>query len=99
MNTDDGNLSFGTAIDMSGFDEGITHIENKVSEIGDKAEAESARFTDAFAHIPTVKIDVVTNAAQSLKTIDAAFEEIDRVVDTNKAQIKELEDEYKRLSF
>ena len=98
MNTDDGNLSFGTAIDMSGFDEGITHIENKVSEIGDKAEAESARFTDAFAHIPTVKIDVVTNAAQSLKTIDAAFEEIDRVVDTNKAQIKELEDEYKRLS-
>jgi hypothetical protein len=101
MNTDgniDGTLSFGTALDTSGFDEGAQLIEEKVAELGDKAEAESARIREAFADVPTVNIDFVTNAAESLQTIDDAFAEIDRVVDTNKQQIQELEAEYQRLS-
>lgn len=97
MNVDDGTLSFGTAIDMGGFDEGAAHIEQKVSEIGDKAEAESTKIANAFANVPQVKIDIVTNAAQSLKTIDAAWNEIERVTNENKYQIRELEAEYKRL--
>lgn len=98
MNVDDGSLSFGTAIDMSGFDEGAAHIEQKVSEIGDKAEAESARISELLTNVPDVNIDVITNASESLAVIQQGFDEIDRVVDTNKAAIRDLEKEYAALS-
>lgn len=98
MNVDDGSLSFGTAIDMSGFDEGAAHIEQKVSEIGDKAEAESARISELLTNVPDVNIDVITNASESLAVIQQGFDEIDRVVDTNKAAISDLEKEYATLS-
>ena len=101
MNTDgniDGTLSFGTALDTSGFDEGSKQLEDKIAEIGAKAESESARIKEAFADVPKVNIDFVTNAAESLQTIDDAFAEIDRVVETNKSQIRDLETEYQRLS-
>ena len=97
--TKDGTLSFGTAIDTSNFDAGIAHIENKVSQVGTKAEAESQRISSLLTNVPTVNINVVTNAAQSLSTIDAAYAEIDRVVDMNQAAIRELEEEYKRLGI
>lgn len=97
MNVDDGTLSFGTAIDMGGFDEGAAHIEQKVSEIGDKAEAESARISELLTNVPDVNIDVITNASESLAVIQQGFDEIDRVVDTNKAAIRDLEKEYDRL--
>lgn len=95
--TKDGTLSFGTAIDTSNFDAGIAHIEDSVSQVGTKAEAESQRISSLLTNVPTVNINVVTNAAQSLSTIDAAYTEIDRVVDMNQAAIRELEAEYKRL--
>ena len=98
MNVDNGTLSFGTAIDMSGFDEGAAHIEQKVSEIGDKAEAESARISELLTNVPDVNIDVITNASESLAVIQQGFDEIDRVVDTNKAAIRDLEKEYATLS-
>lgn len=98
MNVDDGSLSFGTAIDMSGFDEGAAHIEQKVSEIGDKAEAESARISELLTNVPDVNIDIITNASESLAVIQQGFDEIDRVVDTNKAAIRDLEKEYAALS-
>lgn len=98
MNVDDGTLSFGTAIDMGGFDEGAAHIEQKVSEIGDKAEAESSRISELLTNIPDVNIDIITNASESLAVIQQGFDEIDRVVDTNKAAIRDLEKEYATLS-
>ncbi len=98
MNVDDGSLSFGTAIDMSGFDEGAAQIEQKVSEIGEKAGAESARISELLTNIPDVNIDVITNASESLAVIQQGFDEIDRVVDTNKAAIRDLEKEYATLS-
>lgn len=98
MNVDNGTLSFGTAIDMSGFDEGAAHIEQKVSEIGDKAEAESARISELLTNVPDVNIDIITNASESLAVIQQGFDEIDRVVDTNKAAIRDLEKEYATLS-
>ena len=33
MKEEDGTLRFGTAIDMSGFEEGMNNIEQKLSEI------------------------------------------------------------------
>lgn len=98
MNVEDGNLSFGTSIDTSGFDKGVEHLNESVAQIGAQAEAQSAKINELLTNIPTVNIDVVTNAGQSLQTIEQGFDEIDRVVDTNKAAIRELEAEYKRLA-
>lgn len=98
MNVEDGNLSFGTSIDTSGFDQGVEHLNESVAQIGAQAEAQSAKINELLTNIPTVNIDIVTNAGQSLQTIQQGFDEIDRVVDTNKAAIRELEAEYKRLA-
>lgn len=94
---EDGTLSYGTVIDTSGFDEGAAHIEQKVSEIGEKAEVESARISNLLSNVPQVNIEVITNASQSLETIEQGFLEIDRVIDTNRHAIDELEAKYKEL--
>lgn len=101
MNTDgniDGTLSFGTAIDMSGFDEGTQQIEERISEIGSKAESESTRINELLTNVPVVNLDIVGNASESLSKIQEGFDEIDYVVDANKSAIKELEAEYATLS-
>lgn len=98
MKQDDGTLSFGTAIDLTGFDEGMSAMESKVSNLGSSVEHESSKIIQALQNIPTLNIDVVSNAAESLSTIQTAYDEIDRVVDANGAAIRELENEYKRLS-
>lgn len=101
MNTDgniDGTLSFGTAIDMSGFDEGTQQIEERISEIGSKAESESTRINELITNVPVVNLDIVGNASESLSKIQEGFDEIDYVVDANKSAIKELEAEYVTLS-
>lgn len=98
MKEDDGTLRFGTAVDMSGFDEGMNQIEQKVTQIGDNVELESSRIAELLNKVPNVNIDFVTNASQSLSTIDSAFAEIDGVVNANKEAIRELESEYERLS-
>ena len=63
MKTEDGALSFGTAIDTSGFDEGINQIESKTAEAVAKVEAESQKIFTLLNNIPTVNINVVTNAS------------------------------------
>lgn len=95
---DNGTLSFATAIDTSGFEEGVARMEAMVSETSVNVEQESARIKEAFSSFPQVNIDVVTNAATSLETIDAAFAQIDAVVNENQSQIRALEAEYQRLS-
>lgn len=92
-----GKLSFGTVIDTTGFDEGIDAIENKVGELGASVEQETSKISHLLTNVPTLNIDVVTNASQSLETIDQAYAEIDRVTDLNKTAIKELETEFNRL--
>ena len=94
---EDGALSYGTVIDTSGFDEGAAHMEQKVSEIGEKAEAESARISSILSNIPEVNIDVTTNAPQSLAAVEEAFRQIDHVIDTNHYALDQLNDEYDRL--
>ncbi len=94
---EDGTLSYGTVIDTSGFDEGAAHMEQKVSEIGEKAEAESARISSILSNIPEVNIDVTTNAPQSLAAVEEAFRQIDHVIDANHNALDQLNDEYDRL--
>lgn len=94
---DSGKLSFGTVIDTTGFDEGIDAIESKVGELGNSVEQETSKISQLLTNVPTLNIDVVTNASQSLDTIDQAYAEIDRITDLNKTAIKELEAEFNRL--
>ena len=94
---DDGTLSFGTAIDVSGFEDGMQQIENKVSELTSSVESETTRISEMLSNVPTLNIDVVTNASSSLTTIDTAYAELDRVIDTNRSSVLALEEEYKRL--
>lgn len=95
--SNDTTLSFGAVIDTSNFDNGIAHIEGKVSEVGDKTQQETSRISQILQNVPTLNINVVSNASKTLATIDQAYAEIDRVADANKAAINQLEAEYNRL--
>lgn len=90
MKNDDGALSFGTAIDMSGFDAGIEQIEGKVAGLTSNVEVETSKISQLLANVPTLNIEVVTNASQSLSTIDTAYAELDRVIDTNRLSVLAL---------
>lgn len=97
MKNDDGALSFGTAIDMSGFDAGIEQIEGKVAGLTSNVEVETSKISQLLANVPTLNIEVVTNASQSLSTIDTAYAELDRVIDTNRSSVLALEEQYRQL--
>ena len=98
MNSEEGNLYFGAGLDNSQLQHDAQEATNILSDIGSKAEEQSHNIKKLLSDVPTVNIDVITNASTALDSIDAAFAEIDRVVDTNKAAIKELDVEYARLS-
>lgn len=94
MAEDNGTLSIGTAIDLTGFDEGVEQMIEHVNQAGDTIEQQSARIQSLLNDAPELHVDLST----VITDFDAAFAEIDRVVDTNNIAIKELEDEYKRLA-
>ena len=62
-----------------------------------QASQTSNRIKELLANVPVVTFNVETNAPKTLDEIEVAFLEIDQVVDTNKAAIKELAIEYDRL--
>ena len=97
MNNTDGTLYIGTAIDMSGAEAGAKRLAEIAEEMGQEVGEQAKRMHDLLTDIPTVNIDVVSNAASTLDTIQQGFDEVDRVVDANKSAIRELEEEYKRL--
>ena len=96
-NNTDGTLYIGTAIDMSGAEAGAKRLAEIAEEMGQEVGEQALRRHDLLTDIPTVNIDVVSNAASTLDTIQQGFDEVDRVVDANKSAIRELEEEYKRL--
>lgn len=96
-NNTDGTLYIGTAIDMSGAEAGAKRLAEIAEEMGQEVGEQAKRMHDLLTDIPTVNIDVVSNAASTLDTIQQGFVEVDRVVDANKSAIRDLEEEYKRL--
>lgn len=98
MESEQGKMYIGTAFDNSELYKGADEAKQIVRSVEDEAEQQSERVRELMTNIPTVNLDVVTNASSSLETIDQAFAEIDRVVDTNKAAIRDLEKEYQRLA-
>ncbi len=62
-----------------------------------QASQTSNRIKELLANVPVVTLNIETNAPKTLDEIEVAFLEVDQVVDTNKAAIKELSIEYDRL--
>lgn len=97
MNDNNGALSFGTAVDTSGFEQGMATIEEGISALGTRAEEASMSIQEALTNVPKVDIQVVTNTSD-LETIKLGLEETERIINLNKEGIQTLEAEYQRLS-
>lgn len=97
MNNDNGKSYYGIGLDNSQLQEDAAEASKILHGIDEEAERQSAAVRELLTNIPTINLDIVTNASTTLDTIDAAFAEIDRVVDTNKSAIRELDKEYQRL--
>ena len=97
MENDNGKSYYGIGLDNSQLKQDAAEASQILHGIDEEAERQSAAVRDLLSNIPTINIDIVSNAASTLDSIDAAFAEIDRVVDTNKAAIRDLEKEYDRL--
>lgn len=97
MTNDNGKAYFGIGIDNSQLQADAEQAAQILGSIDTEAEKQSAAVRELLSNMPTLNLDFVTNAPDAMKAIDAAFAEIDRVVDTNKAAIQQLEKEYDRL--
>ena len=98
MENDNGKSYYGIGLDNSQLEKDAAEASKILHGIDEEAERQSAAVRELLTNIPTINLDIVTNASTTLDTIDAAFAEIDRVVDTNKSAIRELDKEYQRLS-
>lgn len=97
MENDNGKSYYGIGLDNSQLEQDAAKANQILHGIDEEAERQSAAVRDLLSNIPTINIDIVSNAPTTLESIDAAFAEIDRVVDENKSAIRELEKEYERL--
>lgn len=98
METNEKGLYFSARIDTSRLQADAEKASGILSNIDKQASQESNKIKELLANVPVVNIDIATNAPTTLSAVAAAFEEIDRVTDTNKAAIRELSSEYERLS-
>nr|DAO07225.1 MAG TPA: Tape measure domain protein [Caudoviricetes sp.] len=98
METNEKGLYFSARIDTSRLQSDAEKASGILSNIDKQASQESNKIKELLSNIPVVNIDIATNAPTTLSAVAAAFEEIDRVTDTNKAAIRELSSEYERLS-
>lgn len=97
MTNDNGKAYYGIGLDNSQLQQDAAEASRILADIGTEAEQQSLSVRDLLTNLPEINIELITNATDTAQSIDAAFAEIDRVVDTNNAAIKELEKEYARL--
>lgn len=97
MNNDNGKSYYGLRLDNSQLQSDAAEASQILHNIGAEAETQSSSIRELMTNLPQINLEFVSNASTTLESIDAAFAEIDRVVDTNKAAIVELEKEYERL--
>ena len=98
METNEKGLFFSARIDTSRLQADAEKASGILSNIDKQASQEGNKIKELLSNVPVVNIDIATNAPTTLSAVAAAFEEIDRVTDTNKAAIRELSSEYERLS-
>lgn len=97
MKKDAGKLYFGVGLDNSQLARDASEASRILGSVDKEAARRGNAVRELMSNVPTIRINFVTNAAQSLDTIQRGFDEIDRVVDANKAAVRELDAEYKRL--
>lgn len=97
METNEKGLFFSARIDTSRLQADAEKASGILSNIDKQASQEGNKIKELFSNVPVVSIDIATNAPTTLSAVAAAFEEIDRVTDTNKAAIRELTAEYDKL--
>lgn len=98
MNNDNGKSYYGIGLDNSQLKSDAAEASRILQGIDEEAAKQSVSVRELLTNIPTINLEIVTNAGSTLETIDAAFAEIDRVFDMNKSAIRELEKEYTRLT-
>lgn len=94
MNTDNRALSFGTAINLTGFEEGAAQIEQRASTLGARVEEQSARINAMLTKVPEFHIDVSSVGVD----IDTAMRQCIAVITENEQAIEALEAEYRELA-
>lgn len=92
-------LSFATAVDTSGFEEGMQRIEDGIRDAASNIEGQSERIQSLFNDVPKIDIEFITNMPETADQIEEAYSEIDRVTRINREAIAELTQEYNRLSW
>ena len=97
MESNENGLYFSARIDTSRLQADAEKASGILSNIDKQASQEGNKIKELFSNVPVVTIDIATNAPTTLSAVAAAFEEIDRVTDTNKAAIRELTAEYDKL--
>ena len=97
MESNENGLYFSARIDTSRLQADAEKASGILSNIDKQASQEGNKIKELFSNVPVVSIDIATNAPTTLSAVAAAFEEIDRVTDTNKAAIRELTAEYDKL--
>lgn len=97
MNNDNGKSYYGLRLDNSQLQSDAAEASQILHNIGAEVETQSSSVRELMTNLPQINLEFVTNTSTTLESIDAAFAEIDRVVDTNKAAIADLEKEYDRL--
>lgn len=97
MNAEEAGMYFGARLDNSQLKNDAQEASSILSEIGSEANKQSVSIRELMTNFPNIDLNIVTNAKETQEEFDAAFREIDRVVDENKNAIVELEKEYARL--
>lgn len=99
MENDNGKSYYGIGLDNSQLEQDAARANQILHGIDEEAERQSASVRELLSNIPTINLDIVTNAPYTLDSIRAAFAEVERVIDKNSEAIKLLEEEYNKLAF
>lgn len=91
-------LSFATAFDTSGFEEGLKKLEEGIRAAVSDVEINSERIQALFTDIPVIDIKAITNMPETADQIGEAYAEINRATRINEQAIAELQEEYQRLT-
>ena len=73
MENDNGKSYYGIGLDNSQLEQDAAKANQILHGIDEEAERQSAAVRDLLSNIPTINIDIVSNAPTTLESIDAAF--------------------------
>lgn len=91
-------LSWAAAVDTSQFDDGLRRIEEGVRDAASNVEFESERIQALFTDIPEIDIKAVTNMPETADEIGEAYAAIAKYQRINEEAVRELTEEYNRLT-